>query len=161
MIRNSPANLAVICLIILGVLVYAGGRIKNNIRDFDAYSASLNNMRCVCAGGVVEPEEEIIIENTTDELIKFYSEKYGVSERLVKCILQRESGFNPYAEGDKGLAVGLAQFHLGTYKAFRKVMGLEQVDFRTDKAEAIKTLCWALSKDLGRHWTVYKGCLRR
>ena len=96
---------------------------------------------------------------TEKELITFYSEKYNVNEKLVTCIIAKESTFNPEAIGDHGKAVGYAQFWAETWKRMRKQMGLETTDLRTDKAEAIKTLCFGLSTGRGHEWSTYKKCI--
>ena len=96
------------------------------------------------------------IEETIDELITFYCEKYEVREDLVRCVIANESSFNHLAIGDSGKAVGLSQFWLGTWRAFRKLMGLDDSDMRTDKAESIKTLVWGLANGKGSHWTPIK-----
>ena len=97
-------------------------------------------------------------QTTEEELVYFYSEKYSVNPQMVSCIIEKESSWNAQAIGDSGLALGLAQFHRGTYIRFRKKMGLSAKDERTDKAEAIKTLVWGLSQGLGSHWTAYGRC---
>ncbi len=98
-------------------------------------------------------------ETTEAELIKFYSEEYQVNQALVTCIIKKESTFNPKAVGDSGKAIGYAQFWHETWIRMRKQMGLETTDLRTDKAEAIKTLCWGLANGRGKEWSTFKKCI--
>ncbi len=107
-----------------------------------------------------EVKEKIIIKQTIPEMIINYSEEYKVDPMLVSCILFNESSYNPEAIGDSGKAKGIAQFHLNTFKTFRKLMGMSQKDLRLNPEESIRTLCWALSTGRGYHWSVYEGCLR-
>lgn len=106
----------------------------------------------------VEPTPTPKPQTTEDELISFYSQKYGVDEQLVSCIVEKESSWNTHATGDSGRAKGLAQFWLATYQGFRRHMGLSQEDFREDKAESIKTLCWGLANGKASHWSAYFKC---
>ncbi len=48
-----------------------------------------------------------------DQIIKTCSDKYGVSEALVKAVIHAESGYNPNAVSNKG-ASGLMQLMPGT-----------------------------------------------
>ena len=89
-------------------------------------------------------------------MIKKWASLYGVDVDLVACIVQEESGGNPLATGDHGLAHGLAQFHLPTWRMFRRQMGLSVIDQRENPEEAIRTLVWALKHNKGVHWTPYK-----
>lgn len=100
------------------------------------------------------------IRETTEELIEYYSQVFSVNQKLVKCIIQNESGFDNLARGDcrsgSCRAVGLSQFWLSTYQRFRKFMGLSTKDERTDKAEAVKTLVWAIKNGYGKEWSVVR-----
>ncbi len=97
---------------------------------------------------------------TIPEMIINYSEEYKVDPLLVSCILFNESSYNPNATGDSGKAKGISQFHLATFKNFRRLMGKSQEDLRLNPEASIETLCWALSTGRGYHWSVFKGCLR-
>lgn len=153
----NKTTLGIISIIILLTLFLTGG--KHDVTE----NSSLDISHIDFPPPVLEREEKEVIEgrvqfdsSTDSELVHYYSARYGVEPYLVACILEKESNFNPQAIGDNGKAVGMAQFHLGTFKMFRKKMGLSQEDLRTDKAESIKVLCWALSRGYGSHWTPYK-----
>ena len=100
-------------------------------------------------------------EESLEPIIQKYSERYSVRASLVRCIIFKESSNNANAVGDKGKAVGCAQFHLPTFQSFRKQMGESQEDTRTNPDHSIATLSWALSKGLGNHWTPFKRGLCR
>jgi len=51
-----------------------------------------------------------------DSLIATASSKYGVPADLIAGVIHRESGGNPLAVGDGGLALGLMQIHPGAAK---------------------------------------------
>jgi soluble lytic murein transglycosylase-like protein len=84
--------------------------------------------------------------------------EFGVSPDLMTCIAYRESTLNPLAVGDQGLAHGLFQFHLGTWRWMREMMGEALRDQRFDPLEAARTASWAISQGLGFHWSVWELC---
>jgi len=113
---------------------------------------------------VYEPpaEEEIKVEETEKELIEFYADKFKVDPDYIKCIIWLESRNNTFAKGDQGTSWGLAQFKESTFRAFRRLMGLDENPLlRQDKAEAIKTLCFAIKEGKDSHWSVVTSGLCR
>lgn len=110
-----------------------------------------------------ETKEEIKVEETTSELIDFYSNRFKVDSDYITCIIRYESRFDTFAKGDSGKAWGLAQFWENTFRAFRRLMGLDENPMlRQDKAEAIKTLAWAISEGRDANWSVVtKGLCRK
>src|SRR4030042_3846432 len=107
-------------------------------------------------------EKRAVIEEETppgetdfEGYIQTYSEQYQVSASLVRCIIWKESTNNPNAVGSAG-EQGLAQFKLSTWRSFRKQMGESQEVSPFNPEEAIKTLCFALSKGWGYHWSTFK-----
>jgi len=99
---------------------------------------------------------------TINELSAYYSRIYKVDEKYARCIIFKESSYNPAAVGDGGKAVGLVQFHLPTWKRFRKMMGKPQTDTRFVAEDALDTFFWALSKGYDRHWSpVIKGVCKK
>ena len=128
----------------------------------DSYSGVLNNSVFVQIQPIPTPTpEEIKVEETIDELILYYSDKFGVDADYIRCIVWFESRNDAEAVGDSGKAVGLCQFHLGTFLGFRKQMGLSQEDLRRDKAESVKVLAWAIQKNYDHHWSVVNRGLCR
>jgi len=71
-------------------------------------------------------------------------------------VADHESRFDPPAIGDHGDAVGLYQFHLGTWQHFRSRMGLPLDDLRLDAREATRTACWAFANGFQERWTVVR-----
>lgn len=154
--------LAVACLIILGLLVLRGHYVRQTFDLIDNSIIYPCVAYCIPGRTVVEQEakeEEKISGDVIKELITFYSQQYGVSEGLVTCIIQRESGFDPWAKGDQGASHGLSQFKYSTFQNMCNRAGfVECRDLRMDIATSIKLLCWALSEGLGSHWTAFRYC---
>ena len=110
---------------------------------------------------VLEPVRALEAVNRPYSLYKhIYDEAYifGIEPDYVYCIVQKESGFDKNAVGDSGLAHGLGQFHLPTWKSFRKQMGKSQEDTRFSAYDSIETLVWGLTKDYDSHWTASRYC---
>ena len=110
--------------------------------------------------GAKEPEGE-----TTHEIIDLYADFYGVNRKLAHCIVMRESSYNPLAEGDwlngEPRAIGLWQWHLGSYQFMRKQMGEETSDQRKNVVESTKTALYAIANGYANWWTPYlKGVCR-
>jgi soluble lytic murein transglycosylase-like protein len=79
-----------------------------------------------------------------------------VPEDFALCVADHESRFDPGAIGDHGEAVGLYQFHLGTWQHFRARIGLPADDLRADAREAARTACWAFANGYQERWTVVR-----
>lgn len=81
---------------------------------------------------------------------------YGVDPLLATDICRLESDFDPTAVGDDGLAVGLWQWHMGSWAYVRDKMGESQEDERLDVYESTRTAMFALGA-LGLHhwWSAY------
>lgn len=94
----------------------------------------------------------------TVNLIATYSDVNKLNTHSIECLVARESGGRTLAVGDNGAAVGVAQYHLGTFLSHRRQMGLTQEDLRTNKEESIKTMTWAIANGYGPHWTSWGGC---
>ncbi|MDP4096964.1 lytic transglycosylase domain-containing protein [Paenibacillus sp. P96] len=69
-------------------------------RGASSYPVQLNS--------AVQPAEEFSLPSTFDALISGASRKYGVSESLIKAVIDTESSFNPNAVSSAG-AKGLMQ----------------------------------------------------
>jgi hypothetical protein len=90
--------------------------------------------------------------------IEKYAAEYGVSVRYLVCIAKNESGFNPEAVGDSGRAVGVAQWHLGSWQFMREKMGLSTDDLRTCPEESIRTMAFAIANGYSHWWSVSDEC---
>ena len=62
-----------------------------------------------------------------DQIIKTCSDKYGVSESLIKAVIHAESGYNPNAVSNKG-ASGLMQLMPGTARDLKVSNRLDPKD---------------------------------
>jgi hypothetical protein len=85
---------------------------------------------------------------------------YGLDPALVGCLIARESDWDPQALGDEGRALGLAQWHLGSWCAVRRAMGLPEDDLRDAPHEALRTTLWALSQGYAPWWSAYPPCVK-
>lgn len=94
-----------------------------------------------------------VLDNTTETIIK-WAKYYGVDPKFAVCVAFNESSMNPLATGDGGKARGLFQFWPGTWEMFRKKMGENTQDQRTNVNEASKTAMYAISEGYGSHWSV-------
>jgi soluble lytic murein transglycosylase-like protein len=89
-------------------------------------------------------------------IIRIECRPYAIPAEFALCVADHESRFDPQAIGDHGDAVGLYQFHLGTWQHFRTRMGLPADDLRLDAREAARTACWAFANGFQGRWTVVR-----
>jgi soluble lytic murein transglycosylase-like protein len=89
-------------------------------------------------------------------IVRIECRRFGVPEPFALCVADHESRFDPQAIGDDGDAVGLFQFHLGTWQHLRTRMGLPPDDLRLDAREASRTACWAFANGFQQRWTVVR-----
>jgi soluble lytic murein transglycosylase-like protein len=89
-------------------------------------------------------------------IIRIECQPYGVPQDFALCVANHESRLDPQAIGDHGDAVGLYQFHLGTWQHFRARMGLPVDDLRDDARQASRTACWAFANGFQKRWTVVR-----
>lgn len=112
----------------------------------------------------LEPASTPLIEMEVGSIIRNkiskYSLAYGVDEKLLDCVVFRESSYNFEAIGDNGKAHGLGQFHLQTWQWFREMMGKPTTDTRFNPDDALDTMAWAFSEGYQNHWTCYKLCTK-
>jgi len=93
-------------------------------------------------------------------LVDKYCDTYGVADkRLVSCIIFHESGGNTDAVGDNGAAVGVAQYHIGTFLSHRRQMGLSEEDLRTDAEASIRAMLFSISRGGIGNWTARYACM--
>lgn len=92
------------------------------------------------------------------DLIVKYARLYGVSPQASLAIARCESGFNPAARGDGGLAYNVYQYHLETFLRHRQLYGDESLSY--DKTEDhIRLANWAFAHGLAYEWTCAAGVL--
>lgn len=74
------------------------------------------------------------------------------TEAIMECVFWKENqSALTNGKGDGGLANGPLQFHMATWTAFRKLMGVSESS-PYDLEQAIKTFAWALSTGRGNDW---------
>lgn len=100
-------------------------------------------------------------ERTIPQLIETYSIKYNVDKDVITNVLKCESSFNPNAvnmadsHAQSQGSWGIAQFSKETFKTFSKQANIDNGD-PMNPDQAIETMAYMLSKDLGSHWTCYR-----
>lgn len=93
------------------------------------------------------------------------SAQYGVPERMIKTIIQKESGWKADAVGDRGKAYGLAQYHeneFDRYEAlYRKATG-KSLDYHNPN-DQITLMAWqfATYPKSRRDWSTYRRTYMR
>ena len=74
-----------------------------------------------------------------------------VSDDILACIATKESGMNPYAIGDQGLAYGYFQIHLDKHPVSYECA----IDYNCSANYTAKKI----SEGKGYLWTTYYSCL--
>jgi len=92
-------------------------------------------------------------------MVAKHADAYGVNRKYCECILTIESGGNPEAIGDRGAAVGVAQYHLKTYLGDAQRVGLPVQDDRKNPDKSILAMSAALSRGEDSKWTDYWKCI--
>jgi len=85
----------------------------------------------------------------------FYTE-----DDIISCLIEHESGGNPEAVGDNGLAKGILQFHLATFEIFKHKYGLDYLRYENPE-DQILLANLMIKEDFNNifHWSVAKLCL--
>jgi len=91
-------------------------------------------------------------------MVRRLAEAQGIDPNYAACIVARESEWNTNAVGDDGAAVGLWQWHLGSWQHVREAMGLPVADRRADPVESTVTALWWIGQGYGRWWTADRYC---
>jgi len=93
-------------------------------------------------------------------MIRMVAASYGVHPGLAVIIARRESDFNPNAISDNGLAVGLWQWDLKSWKHVRQSMGMSTFDLRTYPWDSTVTAMYAMGVlHLYSWWSTYQPAL--
>lgn len=84
-------------------------------------------------------------------LIDQYAGEYHVDPNVLRHIAICETGFNPSAKNH--IYAGLFQYDAPTWKAFRKLQGLDpDPDLRYNAQEAVRTTAYLLSQNRAYLW---------
>jgi hypothetical protein len=81
-------------------------------------------------------------------------------ENMVVQIVMCESGGNPQAVGDHGLARGICQYHKETFYRHANLAGLREAKW-LDSGHQLYLLRWALENGLGYEWACYQKLFKR
>lgn len=80
-----------------------------------------------------------------------------LTDKTISCLIKYESGGDPNAVGDRGLARNILQFHKATFDLYAKKYGVEYLTY--DDAESQIYLAALMLEDgLGYHWSTYGKC---
>lgn len=91
------------------------------------------------------------------EVITYYSNLYGADEALLLKMAECESGFNQGSLGDSGRAVGIYQYHAGTFKHYAKLFG-QELDYYSAHDQAMLTAWLSVNKPESlNEWTSYRA----
>ena len=71
----------------------------------------------------------------------------------------KESGLNPKAVGDHGLAYGCFQFHKKTFDAFKKEANMPGLEYK-DCYDQAKLAAWSFKNGKSNHWTTFNDSLK-
>lgn len=99
------------------------------------------------------------LNNEIKAMVAKHADAYGVNRAYCECIVTIESGGNSEAVGDRGAAIGVAQYHLKTYLADAQRVGLPVQDDRKDADKSILAMSAALSRGEDSKWTDYWKCI--
>lgn len=87
-------------------------------------------------------------------IVQSACQQYDLPAETVYSLILAESGGDPLAVGDHGQALGLAQFHQGTFEWLAR--RYHRPDYWPDDAldmeNALRVLCAALDEGRGAHW---------
>lgn len=106
---------------------------------------------------VITPEpisRSLDIQTPTEisEIVAAAARRHGVDVAFALRIVWCESRFDPNAVGDHGAAVGAWQFHLPTWAANARRLGIEG-DFRRDPYLSSEVASWMLARGQAHQWT--------
>ena len=84
----------------------------------------------------------------------FYTE-----DDIISCLIEHESGGNPEAVGDNGLAKGILQFHRSTFDLFKNKYGLDYLEYDDAESQIILTKIM-LKEDINliKQWSIWQKC---
>lgn len=84
--------------------------------------------------------------------------RYNISTVPYVMIAYAESGLNPKAIGDKGLARNIFQFHELTFNSFKKEAKMEWLEYDNWKHQA-ELAAWSFKNGKEEHWPTVKSIL--
>lgn len=110
---------------------------------------------CFNTPALAQAPEREVKDFSVKEMISYFANYYGASEKEVYTTIKCESGFNPKAVGDGGKATGLAQYHKPTFDRFSKLLG-EDLDYYSAHDQIkLTAMIFAKYPQYKKHWTCY------
>jgi hypothetical protein len=103
----------------------------------------------------VQPEPEVPLSPT--QYADKYAKQYGVDPVIFKKVMFCESHNKQSAIGDSGRAVGVFQFHKGTFDGYAKKLG-KTLDINSYR-DQIELAAYMFSIGEARHWTAYRAVM--
>ncbi len=105
---------------------------------------------------VVEQAKPIVL--SPSEYAEQYALQYGVDPKILKKVMQCESGGNIHTKaGDGGRAKGVMQFHEPTFLGYEKKLGID-LDYMSYE-DQIHLAAYMISKGQGNQWTTYRALM--
>jgi len=139
-----------------GRLIKEKREVKEELEETkEKLEAKLNKPMTVATARVVNYQP---LSEEIKQIVAKHADAYGVNRKYCECIVALESGGRSEATGDNGRAHGVAQYHLSTYLADAKKVGLPVQDDRRDPDRAILAMAGALSRGEDSKWTVSLSC---
>lgn len=109
--------------------------------------------------GINEPqnlgEPKTVAELEVGDHIERTAKRYGLDPRIIKALIEEESGWISSAEGDDGKSVGLMQIQERWHKARMQRLGVTDL---YDPKQNVKVGCDILAELLGKYGN-YKDAL--
>lgn len=109
--------------------------------------------------GINEPqnlgEPKTVAELEVEDHIERTAKRYGLDSRIIKALIEEESGWLSSAEGDDGESIGLMQIQERWHKARMQRLGVTDL---YDPKQNVKVGCDILAELLGKYGN-YKDAL--
>jgi len=98
---------------------------------------------------------------TIDEQIEYFSELYGADSKVIKKVIECESGGNHKAVGDGGRSKGIAQIQGPTWKDLEQKFNLEYAEDLNymSRFDQLKLTTYSIANGEGRRWTAYRAIM--
>lgn len=110
---------------------------------------------CFNSPVLAEAPKQEVKDLTVKEMIEYYADYYGASEKELSTTFKCESNFNQKAIGDGGKAVGIAQYHKPTFDRFSKLIG-ENLDYYSVHDQIkLTSYIFAEYPQYRTHWTCF------
>ena len=104
---------------------------------------------------ITTQELEIPQPSTPQEYIKYYANLYNTDPNVLLSVAKCESQFKQSTRGDNGLAVGIFQYHRGTWTRMSKLYGQElDINSVADQAK-LTAFIYSNYPSIRNEWSTY------